>query len=182
KQFLQKLTGENLFRKRDFLERVDAPELLQFFADSPEVITVLDGMMRLAGYENGMGVDIRDERLEMDEEAEQVLSNYIPVLRTLSKWIDLGIDITGLEDVVEGATGRKDEHEGLEDLLQGLTYFGGLKFREEDEAYRLEQFQREVEEAAQKDRSDWRRTLPGYAQRSMQAGAQRSAQRRRIGL
>jgi hypothetical protein len=177
----QSVTKKNLFKKRDFLDRVPAP-LGQIFTNSPKVIEFIDGAMKAIGFENGAGVSERNGRLEIDEGLEQILNANIPLLRAFGKIFDMGLDVTGLEEVIEDATGRKDQYSGMEDLFQNLSYFAGAKFREEDESYRAEQMAKEIEQQAQKDRSAWKRTLPGYSQRALQYSLQRDARRRRIGL
>jgi hypothetical protein len=182
KTIIQAMTQKNMFQKRDYLERVEAPELAQFMADSPVVLNILDTAMRKMGFEGGIGLDVVNGKVEMDEGMEQLLSTNIPLLRTLGKVADGTIDALGLDDVVEQSTGRRDKYEGLEDLFQNMTYFFGAKFREEDEGYRAEEFAKEIQKKAEADRSAWKRTLPGYEQRSLQNQLQREAQRRRIGL
>lgn len=181
KNVIQRLTDKNLFRQRDFLDRVDAP-IGQIFSGSPQVVAFLDKAMKMAGYENGAGINIRDGKLQIDEELEQAMSNNIPLLRTLTRVFDLGVDITGVEEAIEKSTGRKSPYEGMEELFQHLSTFLGLKFKEVDQEYQRELMARAIEEAAQKDRSAWKRTLPGYAQRSSVWQRGQAAQRRRIGL
>jgi hypothetical protein len=181
KTIMQEISQKNLFRKRDFLDQVEAPELMQFIADKPVVINMLDNAMRWMGFE-GMGLDVRSGKLVIDERVEQILTTNIPLLRTLGKVADGAIDVIGIEDVVEQSTGRKDKYQGMEDLFQNLTWWLGLKYKEVNEEYEAEQFARQIEAEAQKARSKWKQTLPGYEQRSMKNRIQRETQRRRIGL
>jgi len=182
KTFIQEASQENLFKKREFLDRVAAPDVANLIANKPQVITFIDNALRKMGFDGGMGINIKNGRLEMDEEAEQLLTVNIPLLRTVGKLIDGAIDATGLDQVIEETTGRKDKYEGMADLFDNLTYFFGMKFKEMDEEYESEQLARDIEAKAMKDRSAWKRTLPGYEQRALQYGLQRDAQRRRIGL
>ena len=88
----------------------------------------------------------------IDEGFEQIMTNNIPVLRTLARYFDAGVDIAGLDEMLEDATGRQDPYEGMEDLLQNIATLGGLKFKEIDEDYQRERMQRDIEEAAAKVR------------------------------
>jgi len=152
KTVMQSLTQENLFKKRDYLDRVDAP-IGAVFSKQPKVVAFLDKAMKAMGFENGAGISERDGQLQIDEGFEQILSNNIPLLRTLSRVFDGVIDATGLEEVLEVATGRKDPYEGMEDLFQNMSFFFGLKFKEVDEEYQAEQLARQIEELAAKDRN-----------------------------
>jgi len=182
KTIIQGMTQKNMFKQRDYIEDARAPQLFQFFANSPKVLEVLDGMMQRRGFEGGIGIDERDGKVVMDEEMEQILTNNMPVLKLIGQWVDLAIDVSGLEEAVQEKTGRMDKHEGLEDLLQKLSYFGGFKLKELDQEQELEYMKRAIEEAAQKDRNKWKRSVPGYAQRSARYGQQQDVRRRRIGL
>ena len=182
KTIIQEATEKNMFQKRDFLERVRAPDLAQLIAGRPKIIAFIDTAMRKMGFDGGMGLSTRDGRLEMDERLEQLLTVNIPLLRTVGKVIDGTLDATGLEELVEETTGRKDQYEGMEDLFQNLTYFFGMKFKEVDEEYQAELLARDIEDKAMQDRSAWKRTMPGYEQRSLQYSLQRDTQRRRMGL
>jgi hypothetical protein len=181
KTVAQTATEYNMFRKRGYLDRVPAP-LGQVFADSPVVIAFIDGAMKTLGFDKGAGISERNGKLEIDEGLEQILSSNIPLLKAFSKIFDLGLDLSGMEEVVEASTGRKDPYEGMEDLFQNLSYFAGMKFKQEDEAFRAKQLSDDILAKAEKDRSAWKRTLPGYEQRSLQNRLQKEAQRRRIGL
>jgi hypothetical protein len=181
KTVMQSLTQTNLFRQRDYLDEVPAP-VGQIFAQQPKVVAFLDKAMKAMGFEDGAGIRERDGKLVIDEAFEQIMTNNIPMLRTVARMFDGLIDATGLEEVLEEATGRQDPYEGMEDLFQNLAFFFGQKYKQVDEEYQIEQFQREVREAAEKDRQAWKRTLPGYEQRSLRSRLQNQAQNRRIGL
>jgi hypothetical protein len=181
KTVMQSLSGQNMFRKREYLDQVPAP-IGQVFARQPKIIAAIDNIMKRMGFENGAGIRERDGKVVIDEGFEQIMSNNIPAIRTLARLFDAGVDISGLEEVVENLTGRQDPYEGMEDLFQNIAVLGGLKFKENDNAWQQELMQRAIEEAAQKDRNKWKRSLPGYSQRAAAYGARRDAQRRRIGL
>lgn len=180
KRMMEKFTHYNLFEQREYLDEVRAPGLAKFFAKSPKVIEALDSMMRFAGYENGLRVDERNGKVMIDEGMERSLAAYLPVLRTVDKIIDLGIDVSGIEEAINAATGREDDYEGLEDLLQGLSYFGGIKFKQFQEEFEREQANEAIEERAQELQREERRRLPGYDQRVreyLQAESERRARR-----
>jgi hypothetical protein len=118
----------------------------------------------------------------MDEQIERSLEAFLPQLRFIEKWVDLGLDMTGLDDVLEDAVGRKEDYEGLEDLLQKLSYFGGAKFKEFQEEWYRDQANREIEDRANELRSEYRRGLPGYDRRVREYLQKQSERRQRRGL
>lgn len=181
KMLIQEATGDNMFRKREFLDRVPSP-VGQVFVNSPLVVAFLDNAMKFMGFENGAGISTRNGKLEIDERLEQLMSVNVPLLRTIAKVFDVGLDVTGLEEVVEKSTGRKDPYQGMEDLFQNMSFFLGAKFRQEDESYRAEQLARDIRSKAEKDRSAWKQTMPGYEQRSLVNSIKYQAQSRRMGL
>lgn len=182
KSIVEVMYNKNSFKRRDMLDRVKAPGLVQFFSKAPGMIGVLDGFARAMGFEHGIRIRDRDGKVEMDERMERLLSANLPVLRTLEKWIDLGTDLPFIEDAIESAIGKKDDYEGLEDFFQSLSYFGGIKLKTFDEEYYKQKRAEELEERAEELRKEYRKSLPGYSKRSAQYWKGRDARRRRLGL
>ena len=187
KTIVERITNKNTFAQRDYLDQVEAPGLAQFLAKSPWVLGRLDGMMRLAGRENGIRVDERNGKVVMDEFMQRVLETNLPVLRFIENIVDAGIDVSnslipGVEEAITAATGRTDDHEGLEDMLQALAYFGGVKFKMFQEEFERDQVSSAIEERANELQRAERRKLPGYDQRIREYGRQEAARRVRRGL
>lgn len=182
KSVVEVMTNSNTFKRRKMFDRVRAPGLVQYFTNSPEMIGVLDGLARTIGFENGIRVNERSGKVEMDEKMERLLSANLPVIRTLEKWMDLTEQIPVIEAAIESATGKKSDYEGLEDFFQNLSYFGGIKFKTFDEDYYKQQRARELQEKAEKMRKEYRKSLPGYQKRSSDYWKNVENRRKRLGL
>jgi hypothetical protein len=187
KWVVEMITKMNTFKKREMLEYVKAPGLMQFFAKSPKLIEWLDGFMNFLGNDNGLRINVRNGRVEIDEMMERTLTTFLPVLRSLEKMVDAGMDLAdwvnpAFEAMVEEKTGRKDDYEELEDLLQHLSFFGGLKGKMFQEEYETERANEEIEERAQQLQRQERQRLPGYERRVQDFLESQTERRQRRGL
>jgi hypothetical protein len=187
KWITEKITGMNTFKKREMLEHVKAPALMQFFAKSPHIIEGIDSLMRNLGNENGLRINVRNGRVEIDEMIERTLTTFLPGLRSIEKAVDLGMDIgdwisPAWEAMVEQRTGRKDDYEDLEDLLQHISFFGGMKAKMFQEEYETERANEEIEERAQELQRLERQQMPGYERRVQDFLQSQTERRERRGL
>lgn len=130
--------GWNFFRRSDIRKQETAPAVFQYFTKSPQVLGFLDGLLRMAGFEEGVKADMsRDNnRVVMDGKAVQIMENHMPALRlvgnllqdteTVTKFLSGRGDL--IEDMIENVSGKRDYYEGLEALLQTLARLG-VKFK-----------------------------------------------------
>lgn len=187
--------GWNFFKRREIREEEPAPQAFQFLAkamaENPGALAFLDGFMRLAGHSNGLKVDLTKDhsRVMMDGKTVQLLQNNMPALRTAAVLAEGGEELAkrlfpgkDIEGAVERVTGKRDYYEGLEETLQILSTWGGIKFKtlvEEEEQNRL---RNEVLSAAEKARSDSRSNTLEGRMRSNKYWLDRQAKQRRLGI
>ena len=187
KWITEKVTGMNTFKRREMLDHVKAPGLMQFFAKSPHVIESIDGIMRRMGNDNGLRINVRNGRVEIDEMVERTLTTFLPVLRSLEKGVDGLMDVMdwinpAFEATVEAKTGRRDDYEDLEDFLQNLSFFGGMKSKMFQEEYEAERANEEIEERAQELQRQERQQMHGYERRVQDFLQSQTERRQRRGL
>lgn len=134
--------GWNFFKRRDIKRQESAPPLFQYLAKSPKAIGFLDTLLRTAGFEEGLKVDLaRDNtKVLIDGKVAQILENNLPALRMINNMIDttkeVGRQIRGeaVDEWIEELTGQRDYYVGLESLLRAIGRFG-VKFTTINEDY-----------------------------------------------
>ena len=164
-----------------------APTILQYFANSPRAITFLDGMMRRSGFKEGIGVDVSrdDNRVVMDSRAQRILDNNLPALRLLAELLEAPEEVAKLakpdvEDWIEEVSGKKDYHEGMNELFRLIGFWGGIRFREYEQDTQRQKQQESIMREAERLRQADRRYLPGYQNRSEGYWRDRNALVRRL--
>lgn len=121
--------GYDFFHKTELGEDAAAPYLMRLFASNPAIMGLIDGIQRARGVESPIRID--DEgKLRIDARTAQALENNMPLLRWFEFLFYLPqAVIPGLEDVIESATNAQDEYEGIEETLQLMSYYLGIKFK-----------------------------------------------------
>jgi hypothetical protein len=165
KTVVEMATGYDVFHKREIRPFERASPVFQYLSNSPKVITFLDGAMRLAGFEDGIKINVsRDgKEVRINGKVERFLTTNLPALRTLDILLS-GTEVVaeGLDQKVEGwverTFGKKDYYKGLEELFQITSPLAGIKFKEfnEDEQRKLKEAQlyAEAQKLKQRDAQD----------------------------
>jgi hypothetical protein len=137
KTIVEMASGKDLFRKKDIANYEAASPVLQYLSNSPRLITLLDGLMRTAGFENGIRIkkSSQGNELQIDGKVERVLENNVPALRTLDLLLSTPETLAeqfdpAVEAWIEKTFGKKDYYTGLEELFQVVSRVGGWKFKE----------------------------------------------------
>lgn len=161
--------GYDFFRRETLDEFDDAPYVLRFILERPEVLGFLDGAVRLAGGD-GLKYNMEGGKLQLPGKTVQALKDNFPLLRQLEYGIlTLGTVIPGLEQAIEDATGIEDEYEKLEQIFQVLSYNTGIKIYPYDtEQSRQWQTQGDYWEAVERRNADIAQT-PESQRRSQES-------------
>jgi len=130
KQIASKMTGQgyDFFKKKDLEDFEDAPYTLQLVLGNPKMTGFLDGLLRLGGAEEGLELKMDDKSLQMDAQMVQLIENAAPFLRQLDYLIySASAAIPGVEATLEEMTGIEDKYDKLEQGLQVLSFWTGIK-------------------------------------------------------
>lgn len=120
--------GYDFFKKMDLGEFEDAPYTLQLLLGRPETIGFIDGLLQSAGVEGGLDVNKDGDKLQMDARFMQTLNSAAPFLRQLDYLIYTGTGvIPGLEETIEEVSTIKDKYDKLDQTLQLISYYTGIK-------------------------------------------------------
>jgi hypothetical protein len=183
--------GWNFFRRTDVKKQESAPAVFQYFAKNPKVIGVIDGIMRTAGFSEGIKVDMaRDNnRVLMDGKAVAIMENHMPALRILGNLAEMGEEATKvlsgkgslIEDLIEQVSGKQDFYEGLEDMFRVVGRLG-VKFNILNTDYYLPiKRQEALDKARQRKSSDEYNAVTAQTRRTAYARS-RNATLRRLGI
>lgn len=180
KTAVETATGIDLFYREELGETRRAPRLLR----TPKLIEFLDGLLRTAGYKEGIRIDKDDKgRLLIDAKIGKILENNILPLRMLPQYMDLPeLIFPVIEDWKKRAFGAVDDYEALEEFFQTLSFWGGIKLKElelEDKKFWENEA---LIKAAEAERSKDRRRMPGASQQRQDWIRGRQTTQRRLGL
>lgn len=148
KTIVEMISGKDTFHKRDIRSFETAAPVFQYLNNSPKVVQFLDGVMRTAGFENGirMHVSPNGKEMQLDGKVERFLETNVPALRTLDMFISTPEVMAeqfspAIEKWIEDTFGKKDYYTGLEELFQVISRVGGWKFKEisQEEEARLKE-------------------------------------------
>jgi hypothetical protein len=182
--YLRQDEGWDSFKKRALKDTETAPRVLSLFLDKPVVMQFVDGLMRVAGFEDGLQAE-RGEKgeLKIDGKVKQVLEDNFIIIQRLDNLLDTATTfIPQLETWLENNVGYKDTTEDMDKFFKTMSFLVGVKqkdfFKDQEDAIRI----REIMEKAQEKRNKALKKTPGYRER--QAKYEKSYQRkiRRLGL
>ena len=176
-------TGKDLFYRSDLGDTRRAPYLLQFFAEEPERLNKIDGLLRLAGLEDGImaETDERTGRLRINAKMAKTLEQFLPLLQRMDDVAVAVNMIPGVEDWLEKhAGGIRDPYEGTEQLFQFLAKWTGVKYKELDLEEAKDKYEQEVQRMAEAARRKDLRASPGAKIRRQRYATGRQARARRI--
>lgn len=157
----------NFFYQEDLGPTSEAPYLMRLFASRPEVVPFVDGLLRFAGFKNGAKIDVRDNKLEIDSRMALLLEENLPVLRQASYLFYLVDDRPWLNDVLETNWNVEDEYEGVEEVLQQMSFWLGIKMRDQDLESEKQKVGRDIYFQAVEQLNQQRSDRPGAEQRSL---------------
>ena len=125
--------GYNFFYQNELGETGDAPYLMRLVASNPGIIGMVDGIQRARGLESGMGID-ENGKLQINAKVAQLLEQNMPLLKWAEMMFYMPADllIPGLEDFIQEKTGAVDSYEGIEETLQFMSRWLGIKFKSAD--------------------------------------------------
>jgi hypothetical protein len=133
KAFLAKVTNYDTFTGREIDTQVKAPRTMQLFAQNPRFMAVIDGMLRLANFENGLlaSRDMESDSLKLNGQVVKVLEALNPLSRTIA----MGLDTTevlsrisgqDLEAIIDHVAGYSDPYDKTTELLRSLSWAMGV--------------------------------------------------------
>tara|TARA_Y100000590_G_scaffold19697_1_gene23106 strand:- start:1514 stop:5158 length:3645 start_codon:yes stop_codon:yes gene_type:complete len=187
--------GANIFKQRDIREEEIAPKIFQTgiskriieaFNENRESFGFMDGLMRLAGYEDGIKMRIKEDgTVVMDGEVERIMDNMLPMVRTIGSVIEsaesLGVVFDrGVADVVEEVSSERDYNKAFAKMLRSMAFLMGTKLREFDEEDRQRRRAEEIRQEAERLRNLSRRQLPGFQQVSNERRQRRLLENQRL--
>ncbi len=156
--------GYDPFRKRDLESTAPAPRAFRLLGSNPKIMEIIDSAIKAAGYENGLNAQKNDKgQLEIDGKIAYLLETHFLLLKRLDQ-IGQGISVVfpAVEQAIENATGYSDLYQGTEKLFQSMSYYLGIKQKDID-LDREEGFKfRKALEKAEKKRSEYKKSQPGY--------------------
>lgn len=163
--------GYSFLYKEDLAETADAPYLMRLIASRPGMITLLDGLLRRVGIENGAHMDVEDGKLQIDGKFAQTLQEYLPVLRQLEFlfYLPQAAPVIGpiLEETIKNVTYAEGAYEGTELTMQMLSYYLGVKTIDKDIELEKQRLGRDIYFRARDALTEQRRQLPGAEARRM---------------
>lgn len=177
----------SFFYQSDLAPTSDAPYVMRLFAERPQVIPVVDGLLRFFGYENGAHIDVRDGKLQIDSRMAQLMEEFLPFLRQLEFMVYLpmvpvpGMEESQREQIFERLVGVDDEYEGAEHIFQMMSYYMGIKITEKDLEEEKRRLGRDIYYQARDALSDVRGERPGAEQRSLEYRQRIDQSIRRLG-
>jgi len=176
--------GVDIFYQEPLGETRKAPRALRLLTKSKGLLGFLDGMMRRAGFEEGMRVDVNKKgQLIMDAKMAKVLEDNILPLRMIPQYLDLPeLMFPVLEDWKRKITGAVDDYDAVEQFMQTLSFYAGVKMKDlelEDYEFREKE---ELLEKAQAAKRKMTKKLPGAETRSQTWKQKRKEYQKRLGL
>lgn len=158
----------NFFYKENMGDTTEAPYLMRLFASRPEVVPFIDGLLRFAGFPDGAKINVRDNKLEIDSNMALILEEALPVLRQGAYLFYLVDDLPWLNNVLEKTFNVEDEYEGVEEVLQNLSFWLGVKMRDQDLEREKQIVARDIYYRSRDILNEQRRNLPGAERRSLE--------------
>jgi len=159
----------NFFYQGDLQPTSEAPYLMRLFASRPEVVPFVDGLLRMAGYSDGAKISETDGKLEIDSRMALLLEEFLPVLRQGAYLFYLADDIPFVENVINEHLMVEDEYEGAEEVLQNLSFWLGIKMRDQDLETEKQRVASDIYYEARNVLNEQRRDRPGAEQRQLEA-------------
>jgi hypothetical protein len=179
--------GKNVFKQRDIQRMEIAPKILQVFSEHKEVIGFMDGLMRLSGHSEGskVHVDPTSGLVKMDGHVERMISNNLPLVRTIGSLIETAevaaeVINRNLSSVVEEIGEERDYNTAFAKMLRVAAFWAGAKFREYDEKEREEKRDEETRRRAEAARRTERRASPGYETVRQESAVRRILENQRL--
>lgn len=166
KQIASGLTekGYDFFKKEELPERSDAPYAVQLLVSEPKTIEVLDNIIKWAGG-RGLNAKVENGKIKMDARYMQLINNYFPLIKQINYALYTGTSlIPQLQTAIEQSTGIEDDYDKLEQALQVMSFWTGIKNYPLDMQEREMQRARGIYSAATERRqADMRNTPEGQA-------------------
>lgn len=182
--YLNQDEGWDSFKKRALKDTEQAPRVLSLFLDKPVVMQFVDGVLRMAGFKDGLQAE-RGENGELliDGKVKKVLEDNFIVIQRLDNLLDTATTfIPQLETWLEKNAGYKDTADEMDKFFKTMSFLFGIKekdfSKDQEEEIRI----RDIMEKAQAKRNKDLKKTPGYKKR--RAKYEKAYQRkvRRLGL
>ena len=120
--------GYDFFKGKELDDWEEAPYALQLLLSNPKTYEWLDGFLRMSGSEEGLKVRREGKKIEIDPRMAQLINDAVPFLRQLNFLIYTpSALIPGLEETIERVSGIEDDYDKLNQGLQLLSYYTGIK-------------------------------------------------------
>lgn len=161
--------GYDFFKGKELDDWEDAPYALQLLLSNPKTYEWLDGFLRMSGSEEGLKIRRAGKKIEIDPRMAQVIENAIPFLRQLNFLIYTPTQlIPGLEETLERVSGIEDDYNKLEQGLQLISYYTGIKNYPVNLGEETQKRSRRQYYEARDLRTEDKKRLPGYDNRNSQ--------------
>lgn len=171
----------HFFYKQELEPTAPAPYLMRLFASRPGVVPLVDGLLKMVGLENGAHLEEDSGKLRIDSRMAMTLQEFLPVIRQLDFAFYLPQTIfPALEKVIEEFTGAQDDYEGAAQVMQMLSYYLGVKTRDEDLEREKENLGRDIYYQSTEALTEQRREQPGADVRSSESVRRRNESIRRL--
>jgi len=189
-------TAVELVGKRDVFydmpldENLTAPRLTRFLAGKKgdaRALEWIDGFLREVGFEKGIDPDVNEEgQLTLNPKVVKALENNILFLKRIPQYWDLPeVILPALEEAKHkiGSVGDYEKaDEQTEEVFQILAFYFGVKQKQLDVEQQRQYEGMDIIEAAQKERAEERKKLPGYARRKADYIRQSMIRQKKLGL
>lgn len=168
KSFAAIATGKDPFRKKDLEADAPAPRVMRFLAAQPQMLGVVDGLLKFFGNPKGLGVTKGEKgELNIDGKIQYLLEANFPLLNRIDQ---LGDTITEffpqIERGVADLTGYEKGYDKMANTFKVMSYALGITQKDVDtdqqELYRYREMLREAEKRRAADRA----LLPGQQKRT----------------
>ena len=171
----------HFFYKQELEPTAPAPYLMRLFASRPGVVPLVDGLLKKFGFENGAELEEDSGKLRIDSHMAILLEEFLPVLRQFEFAFYLPQTVfPGLERAIEDFSGAQDNYEGVEQAMQMLSFYLGIKTRDEDLEREKEKLGRDIYFQATEALTEERRERPGAQVRSSESAQRRNESIRRL--
>lgn len=172
--------GYDLFYQTELGDTREAPGISQMLQKTPGILTAVDGVLRTLGHE-GLQVEIRGNKLYMESKTAKLLEENIPFLKKIDQWLSLPRALFDpFEKTMEETFGLASGYDGIEQILQTLSFYGGVKFKQLDIEAEREREAENILREAEEEMYQARRQRPGYETRSKEYWDNRAERRKRL--
>jgi hypothetical protein len=117
----------------------------------------------------------------MESKTAKLLEENIPFLKKIDQWLSLPRALFDpFEKTMEETFGLASGYDGIEQILQTLSFYGGVKFKQLDIEAEREREAENILREAEEEMYQARRQRPGYETRSKEYWDNRAERRKRL--